>query len=275
MDNKHIGHNNREIAYHIEWDFRQESLRWCGGLPVGVNIYPIATEFCKWMQKKGTFVIFTENEKYEQDAYSNPYTYHSSNLATILASVLNDSNSFTISSEPLDDLEAEIQCIRIYNELVLYTTRLCEALIKQLLYCIHLNNYKLEKLSLGQLLSIECKGCKASGETRHRLSLLGSLAHRYQLCLPFEKCLFEHLKIVGRRRNIEAAHSEVRHFMNCSVSTSRQKLYEETNEVGNELVHMLEHISDLENRMINELRTIYLSSLFNRCNLSNSFQQSL
>jgi len=263
MTAKHIGHGDKDIAYHVEWGFRREALRWKNGVPIGVNLHPLAREFHQWLLRKGQFSVFAEQHKKEENAYSNPYTYHASVLATILADAINDSHDIATSAEIVDAMDAEIQRIRIYNEQILYIARLCEALIKQLLYCTQIGKRYYETTALGALLSTECRGCKNSGAKRHKLSLLGSLAHRYHLCLPFEECLFEHLKIVGRRRNIEAAHSHAQLLRTRSPADSRQQLETDSLEAGHELVHMLQHIGDLEARMIGELNTIVISNVSN------------
>ena len=85
--------------------------------------------------------------------------------------------------------------------------------------------------------------------------MLGSLAHRYKLCLEFDQCLIEHLKIVNRRRNLEAAHSDTQALNIRSATESRAQLEHDTLKVGNEFVHMLEHISDLEIEMRKEIKS--------------------
>jgi len=197
----------------------------------------------------------------EPSAYSNPYTYRASLLAAILADVINASHAEATSTSPIDAMEADIRRVRIYNEQVLYTARICEALIKQLLYCTQIGKKYYENAALGALLSTECRGCKSSGARRHKLSLLGSLAHRYHLCLPFEHCLFEHLKIVTRRRNVEAAHSDVQVLQIRTTEASRQQLQADSVEVGEELVHMLKHISELEEKMLGELNVMAFNAL--------------
>jgi hypothetical protein len=269
---KHVGHGKDDIAYHFEWGFRTEALRWRDGRALGVNFHPVASEFRSWLLREGKFSVFTEEHRQAPDAYSNPYTYHCSLLATILSETINDSHAAATSSAPLDAMDAEVQRIRIYNEQVLYIARLCEALIKQLLYCTQIGKRYYENASLGRLLSAECRGCKGSGAQRHNLSLLGSLAHRYGLCLPFEHCLFEHLKIVARRRNVEAAHSEAPLFTVRSASASRKQLMVESIEAGEEFVHMLQHISELENHMMRELEAVALSTLITRPRGKTSIQ---
>lgn len=100
----------------------------------------------------------------------------------------------------------------------------------------------------------DCNGCRSSKEERHRISLLGSLAHRYNLCGSYEQCLNEHMKIVNRRRDVEAAHSGVTKFIGREVPAIRKQLGDDTSKVGDNLVHMLEHISDIEQRMLAEFK---------------------
>jgi hypothetical protein len=251
----HVSHDDPNIAYHFEWGFRREALLWSSDCPVGINFHPVATEFRQWLLRQGNFSVFAEEHKEKLFSISNPYTYHASVIAAILSRAINGTHAFATSTEYLDDMDADIERIRLYNEQILYTARLCEALIKQLLYCTQISKKDYKDASLGALLSSECRACKNFGELRHKISLLGSLAHRYHLCLPFEQCLFEHLKIVNRRRNLEAAHSDAQTLRIRTATASRAQLEEDSLEAGNELVHMLEHISDLENRMMNELKS--------------------
>jgi hypothetical protein len=250
----HTQHSDPNIAYHVDWGFRREALLWAGEHPIGVNFFPLATEFHHWLLQKGHFSVLTEEHKGSLLSLTNPYSYHASTIAAILARAVNATHDFATGTEPLDDMQADIERIRVYNEQILYTARLCEATIKQLLYCTQIPAGYYEAASLGALLSVECRACKGSGKPRHKISMLGSLAHRYRLCLPFEHCLFEHLKIVNRRRNVEAAHSETQALRIRSSSASRAQLMQDSQEAGNELVHMLQHISDLESRMMSELR---------------------
>jgi hypothetical protein len=248
-----VPHADSNIAYHFDWGFRKEALRWDGNYPISINFHPLATEFHQWLQQNGKFSVFAEEHRSHIYSFTNPYTYHASVIAAILASTINSGHEFGTSTEPFDDLDADIERIRLYNEQILYTARFCEAAIKQLLYCTQIPKSYYKDASLGGLLSAECRACRKSGKPRHNISLLGSLAHRYHLCLPFEHCLFEHLKIVNRRRNVEAAHSETQSLRIRSAAASRAQLMQDSLDAGNELVHMLQHISDLETRMKNEL----------------------
>lgn len=252
----HNSHTNSDIAYHVEWDFRREALLWVGENPIGINFYPFASELYNWMLRKGQVSLFVVEETASPLSFTNPYSYNTSIIAGILTHVINGAHDFATSTEPMSDTEAEIERIRLYNEQVLYTARFCEASIKQLLYCTKIPKRYYEDASIGTLLSSECRDCKGAGKPRHKISMLGSLAHRYRLCLEFEGCLFEHLKIVNRRRNVEAAHSGTQPFRIVSASDSRSQLEKDSLETGNELVHMLKHISDLETHMVSELNNI-------------------
>ena len=254
-DDQHpASHADPNIAYHFDWGFRREALLWAGKHPIGINFHPLATEFHQWLLRKGQFSVFAENHKSALLSLTNPYSYHASVIAAILARAINATHAFATSTEPIDDMEADIERIRVYNEQILYTARLCEATIKQLLYCTQISKGYYKDAALGALLSVKCRACKGANKPRHKISMLGSLAHRYRLCFPFEHCLFEHLKIVNRRRNIEAAHSETQALRIRSAVDSRAQLMQDSLDAGNELVHMLQHISDLETHMMRELR---------------------
>jgi len=163
-------------------------------------------------------------------------------------------------------MDAEIARVRNYNEQVLYIARVCESLTKQLLFCTQIPWRHYKRASLAQLLSTECRGCRSSGQKRHKLSYLGSLAHRYGLCGKFEQCLREHLKIVGRRRNVDAAHSDTPTLNVRSVEESRAQLNADTIELGNEFIHMLEHLNEIEDNMNKELEAAVQSHYIDKLN---------
>jgi hypothetical protein len=246
-------HPDPSIAYHFDWDFRREAAIWHGGRTVGVNFHPIATELRDWLLRQGVFSILREDDKGGWDSFTNPYAYHASVLACILARTVEAGHDFVTADYALDEVDAEVERIRLYNEHVLYTARFCEASIKQLLYCTQIPSRYYEQAALGELLSSECKACKRAGRVRHKISMLGSLAHRYHLCIPFEHCLFEHLKIVNRRRNVEAAHAETQSLRMRPIADARARLHSDSHSILQELVHMLQHVSELEQRMLNEL----------------------
>ena len=248
----HVPHIDPNIAYHIDWEFRREALRWAEDYPIGANFYPLATELHQWLLRKGQFSVFIKEPKASFLSFTNPYTYNASVIGAILARAINATHMFAAATDAIEEMEADIERIRVYNEQILYTARFCEVAIKQLLYCTQIPERHYKSASLGALLAVSCRVCK--GKSSHKISLLGSLAHRYHLCLPFEQCLFEHLKIVNRRRNMEAAHSETQALCIRSAYASRMQLMQDSLEAGNELVHMLQHVSDLEALMMNELK---------------------
>ena len=191
----HVGHASGDIAYHVEWGFSREAAVWEAGMPVVLNFFPVATNLHEWLLRKTNLGVLTEQDKSDARAISNPYAYHSSALALVLSIAVNDAHAFAASTAPIDPLKAEGQRVRFFGELALLSVRVCEAIIKQLLHCTQIPRSYYKRASLGGLLSTECRGCKASGNKRHKISLLGSLAHRYHLCHPFEQCLVDHLRL--------------------------------------------------------------------------------
>ena len=251
---KHISHKDKNIAYHIEWGFRKEAAVWVDGKPFVPNFHPLATELQDWMLQQGDLKFFAPSDKKLSPAYTNPYTYDGSTLAINFAQIVNDSAVFIQGTEFIDSTQAENRRIRLYTEQVLYIARLCEAFIKQLLFCTTFPEGEYRGSALGSLLSKDCNGCRSSKEERHKISLLGSLAHRYNLCNSYEQCLNEHMKIVNRRRDVKAAHSGVIEFVDREVSVTRKQLGDDTSDLGDNFVHMLGHISDLEQKMLSEFR---------------------
>ncbi|MBD1868132.1 hypothetical protein H6F95_12635 [Cyanobacteria bacterium FACHB-471] len=251
MGIEHTNPEDPDMASHFEWEFRNEAYIWNADDIVGINFHPTATEFQKWLKQEGNFSVFSERTA--EDAFTNPHTYQASALAGVMSHVINDSHSISTSQEPIDALDAEIQRIQSYNELVLYVARLCEALIKQLAFCTQIPKHYYFKASLGALLATDCKECRREKKPAHKISILGSLAHRYGHCLKYEHCLKDHLRIAGRCRNGEAAHSGIPDLQIRTAIESRSKLHHDAYEIGTDLVHMLEHISELEIEMKSEL----------------------
>jgi len=232
----------------------QEAAVWVDDEPVVPNFHPLATELRDWMLQQGDLKFFAPSDRKLSPAHTNPYTYDGSILAVTFAQIINDSAVFIQETESIDSTQAEIRRIRLYTEQVLYIARLCEAFIKQLLFCTSFPEGEYRGSALGSLLSKDCNGCRSSEEERHKISLLGSLAHRYSLCNPYEQCLNEHMKIVNRRRDIEAAHSGLTEFVDREVSITRKQLGDDTSDLGDNFVHMLGHISDLEQKMLSEFK---------------------
>lgn len=256
MITKHIGHHGKNIPYHMNWNFRQKALRSTTSNGVVFNFYLLATPLKDWMQQKGQLHFSTSKDS-KLAGITNPYSHAGSILAISFAQVVNDCYEFTIAQEPMTENDAEVKRLRLYTESVLYAARINECFIKQLLFCTDFRDSYYQKAALSALLSRDCTGCRDSKRQPHRLSLLGSLAHRYHLCNEYEQCLSEHMKIVNRRRNIEAGHSAVGDFEPKTVSEVRSQLKLEALKIGEELLHMLTHIADIEQRMLEELQILH------------------
>lgn len=257
-----ISHDRRRgphAASHPPWAFRREAAVWIGDKPLLANMLPVAAEMCDWTrQGRQGLSLCTEGEKGEAGAFTNPYTYHSTAIGVSLADIINSANAFATSGEPMDALHAEIVRIRMNNELVLYVARFCEAAIKQMLFCTQIPRRLYQRASLGQLLSVECDRCRKAGASRHDISLLGALAHQYFLCHTLDSCVTTHLQMVGRRRNLESAHSDSQNLHVRTAAHSRAHVAETLKSVGQELGHMADHIGQIERRMIAEIEMYLL-----------------
>jgi hypothetical protein len=153
---------------------------------------------------------------------------------------------------PLSWVTAEVHRVRYYSEFVLYTTRLIEGLVKQLLFCTDFELKDYRGAALGELLLRDCKPCRKA-EKPHGVSLLGSLAHHYRLCAGYDNCLEVDLPKLNRLRNTLAAHSGIWHLEHVDAATSRKYLHDASIETGELFLHMLQHIGAIEEAMIAEI----------------------
>jgi hypothetical protein len=249
---QHKGHGPGDIAYHVEWALRPEAALWENGKPVRTNFYPLASDLRSWLLRQGKLRFSTTQDSKSPGYFTNPYTHAGALLSITFAQVVNDSVVFFEAEDSMDSVDAELKRIRLYSEHVLYSARICECFIKQLLFCTTFRESDYQRAALGALLSKECSGCRESNRKRHRVSYLGSLAHRYNLCHIYEGCLADHMAIVNRRRNVETAHSGVMEFNPTNADEARRKLRDEGTEAGEDLIHMLQHIADMEEKMLLE-----------------------
>lgn len=265
---KHIAHKDRKIAYHMDWGFRKEAAIFVDDRPVEPNIRPVAGMIRNWMLRKGNLEFLPHSVVKQKGAPSNPYLYNAYALALAYSDVINDSAAFVESQPANSHIEDEIRHFRLYTEYVLYPARILEAVIKQMLYVTTFPESEYKKAALGELLTTECSGCKASAEKRHKISLTGSLAHRYGFCGGYEKCLHDKMEIVRKRRNIEAAHSGVVKLVDRPAKRTRQVFAGQIERIGNEFIHMLQHLDDIERRIIDEIGGIVRPTIRLRCRKS-------
>lgn len=246
-------------AAHPPWVFRREAAIWIENTPFEPNMIPVATEMLGWLkQERHEVAVLTEMERAGSFTWTNPYTYHASSIQVALSAVINDAAAFSRSEEDIAALDAEIQRIRLHTELVLYSARFCEAAIKQMLFCTSIPRRLYKRASLGQLLAVDCDACRKAEQPTHDISLLGALAHRYYLCFELEGCVIDHLQLVARRRNVEAAHSDTLAIHPRTAIESRQDLSSALDDIVGLFAHMLEHIAKIEHRMMAENR-LFLS----------------
>lgn len=240
-------------ATHQEWAYRSEAVVWVDRKPVKPNIIPFASEMALWTQQKvAALPLHTKLTQGIVGEPSNPYTYSLSAMSLAVGATINDAFEFSESTEPVDSVDAEVRRIRFESELIIYAARFCEAAIKQMLFCTQIPKVMYERASMGKLLASECEECKKAGKQRHDISLLGSLAHRFFLCHMLDGCAIDHLQMVARRRNLEAAHSESQSIHPRTATESRNHLARSLAEIGYELGHMADHIGKIEEKMIGE-----------------------
>lgn len=240
-------------ATHQEWMYRPEAVIWVDGNPIKPNLVPFAKEMTLWLQQKiNSLPLHTKLEQGIVGELSNPYSYSLSALSLSITAIINDAFEFAEASELMNPIDVEIQRIRFESELIIYSARFCEAAIKQMLYCTQFPEKLYELAPMGKLLAQECEDCRKSKKERHDISLFGSLAHRFFLCHVLDGCAIDHLQIVARRRNLEAAHSESQSLHPRTANESRHHLVLSIKDIGQELGHMAEHIGTIEEKMIQE-----------------------
>lgn len=240
-------------ATHQVWAYRREAVVWIDDKPLKPNIIPFAGEMARWLQRKvSALPLHTKLTNGAIGEVTNPYSYSLSAISIVIGTAINDAFEFAESAELIDAVDAEVKRIRLESELTLYAARFCEAAIKQMLYCTQVPARMYERASMGQLLARECDHCKKAGREKHDISLLGSLAHRFFLCHMLDNCAIDHLQLVARRRNQEAAHSDSQSIHPRSASESREHLTRSLSEIGQELGHMADHIGEIEAKVIAE-----------------------
>jgi len=207
------------------------------------------------MQQRGNLALMPEPLAPWEGGYTNPFTASGVTLQLIMSKVINAAVECSAAdSLEQDPVEAEIDRIRVYNELLIYAARVCESSIKQLLHCTQIPAHRYERQALGGLLQSPCPDCrKELGARPHQVSLVGTLAHPFRLCREFEECAMDHMDLVNRLRNSEAAHAGVQTLVVRTAEASKSRLMGESDQLLAGFVHMLSHVSDLEQRMLSDL----------------------
>lgn len=240
---------------HHSWSYRPHAFRWAGERIAGVNLLPLAGEMRAWMMQLGQLSLMPTPEAPTSGGFMNPYTASGVTLQLLMARIINASHEYATTGTPShNEVDAEVERIRLQNEVLMYSARLCEVAIKQLLYCTQIPESRYKRMALGALLESPCPDCKrSSGKEPHMVSLVGTLAHPFHLCLEFEHCAMDHMDLVNRLRNSEAAHSGVQQLNVRSVGESKLQLMQDSQEALNGFVHMLSHVEDLERSMLVDL----------------------
>lgn len=207
------------------------------------------------MLRRGNLSLMPPSDSPTNGGFTNPYTASGITLALLMSRVINASHDFATTSTGNDDeVGVEIERIRLHNELLIYSARLCEVAIKQLLYCTQIPVARYERMALGQLLESPCPSCKRkNGQQPHLVSLVGTLACPYHLCIEFEHCAMDHMNLVNRLRNSQAAHSEVQALNIRPSAESKAQLLHDIDEALSGFAHMLSHLEHLERKLLADL----------------------
>jgi hypothetical protein len=248
-------HKREWHGTHHSWSFRPHAFRWTGEQISGLNLLPLATEMRAWMLRRGHLSLMPPSDSPTNGGFTNPYTASGITLALLMSRVINASHDYATTLTASDDeVVVEVERIRLYNEVLIYSARLCEVAIKQLLYCTQIPVSQYQRMALGQLLESPCPSCKRkSGQEPHLVSLVGTLAHPFHLCLEFEHCAMDHMDLVNKLRNSQAAHSEVQTLNIRPLAESKAQLLHDSHEALNGFVHMLSHLEDLEQKILADL----------------------
>ena len=240
---------------HQSWNYRPHAFRWIGEQIVGINFMPLARDMRAWLMRRGQLALASTADQQTAGGYTNPYTFSGVSLTLIMARFVNDFHNYTTSqTSDHDEVNAEIERLRLYNEVVLYAARICEVAIKQLLYCTQFPESRYKRMALGALLESPCPSCKRqNGREPHLVSLVGSLAHPFGLCLEFEHCAMDHMDLVNKRRNTHAAHSGIQTLNIRTVEESKAQLLRDCDEVLTAFLHMLSHLEKLEVSILDDL----------------------
>lgn len=240
---------------HHSWSYRPHAFRWAGERIAGVNLLPLASEMRAWMLRRRQLSLMPTLEPPTNGGFTNPYTKSGVTLQLLMGRVINASHEYATTQTPdHDELDAEVERVLLYNEVLIYSARLCEVAIKQLLYCTQIPESRYRRMTLGGLLESPCPTCKRqNGKEPHLVSLVGTLAHPFHLCIEFEHCAMDHMDLVNRLRNSEAAHAGVQNLNVRSVEASKLQLMQDSQESLDGFVHMLSHLEVLERRMLADL----------------------
>lgn len=221
----------------------------------GLNILPLAGDMRAWMQQRGQLALMPAPTSPSWGGFTNPYTTSGVTLQLLMARAINAAHEYATTDTPgHNEVDAEVERVRLYNEVLMYSARFCEVAIKQLLYCTQIPEPRYGRMALGALLESPCPDCKRhDGKKPHSVSLVGTLAHPFHLCLEFEHCAMDHMALVNRLRNSEAAHSGIQPLNIRSVEESKLQLMQDSQEVLEGFLHMLSHLEDLEREMLLDL----------------------
>src|SRR5687767_12738821 len=111
---------HHDDAAHVQWVFRREAFRWTDSEIQGINFIPFARATHEWLQQRGNGLPAASlQDKDGIDKYTNPFTYSVSSIVLGFAHAVNAACEFGESLSEISPLEAEVERIRIADELIL------------------------------------------------------------------------------------------------------------------------------------------------------------
>lgn len=240
---------------HHPWSYSPRAFIWDGQLVSAVNLFPLARQMLDWMEGEGTISVLVHEQRTKLGAHNNPYSYSGSSIVLMLSQTINACHDFVASGEQSEDtVDVEATRIRLLNEFLLLSARLCEVSIKQLLYCTQVPARYYEKKSLGGLLTSGCASCKdEKGKSLHDVSWVGTLACPFDLCREFDRCAMDHMALVNRLRNTLAAHSSCEDLNPRAAKESKNQLGHEVGTLLDGFAHLLTHIEKIETAILLDL----------------------
>ena len=105
------------------------------------------------MLRRGHLSLMSPSDSQTNGGLTNPYATNGVTLRLLMSRVINASHEYATTQTPShDEVDAEVERLRLYNEVLLYSARLCEVAIKQLLYCTQIQESRYRRMALGALL---------------------------------------------------------------------------------------------------------------------------
>jgi hypothetical protein len=137
-----------------------------------------------WMMQLGQLSLIATPEAPTSGGFTNPHMASGVTLQLLMARIINASHEYATADTPNhNEVDAEVERIRLYNEVLMYSARFCEVTIKQPLYCTQIPESRYKRMALGALLASPCPDCKRqNGKEPHLVSLVSARWRTRSIC---------------------------------------------------------------------------------------------